>query len=392
MATVCVASVRYLLDFRLWEVVTKYLSEYCTQGERAKSVSTLKIAYSVDFGTGVLAFGVAVVGAPLAERFLNHPDLAPFIFLAAIASFLETINGTSSAVLRVFDRFKWLSAAQVCRGVTGLASVGGVLLLGGGLQLVLLAAIVTAGVWSVLLSSFAYKTLQYELEGFWSDGKISLLRDRLGEMGGFLFHTNMNAMWKMIINQLDVLILGRYRGAEEVGIYSLAKNLVSVLAKLHDPLYYSVYPEITKLWAKGDVGVFSRFLKRLTWLTLIVFGSITVCMVLGARLFVVLATGPEYLPAVTTMSIMIWGTTISCVFTWARPTIIAVGRPGVANVAGAVGATTVLVFSLLLVPSFGYIASAALLVWHAAIAHLIVLGGSYRHIRRVRAVGEGARR
>jgi len=143
-----------------------------------------------------------------------------------------------------------------------------------------------------------------------------------------------------------------------VGYFKLAKNFVTVLAKLHDPIYNGVFPEISKLWALGDVRQFNCFLKKLT----LIMGSIFIPLGLGVfflcGLVIRWTVGPDFAPAALAVQIMVWGVTLASVFTWTRPTIIAMGKPEIGHLAGMLGALLYLGLSLVVVPMGGYVGTA----------------------------------
>ena len=382
LVTTYVATIRQLVDFRVWETVIKYVSEFWVQGDTARAMATVKLAYWIDFLTGVLAFGIAVLGAPLAAKFLHQPLLTELAWIVALSSLFATINGTSSAILRVFDRFKWISIGEVVGGGVSLGLVGLMVLLGYGLRGIVMASVMTALVVTAVFSFFSLKVIRSNMWHVRREGKISLLRARFREMAWFLFHTNLSAFWGMIIRRFDILILGHFRSSTEVGYFKLAKNFVSLIAKIHDPLYNSIFPEISKLWALGDVKKFNRFLKKLTLITSSIFIPLALGMFLLSGLVIRWTVGTQFAPAALAIRIMIWGITIGCVFTWARPTVIAIGMPVLGNIAGAVGAITVLILAFALVPSYGYVASSSLAVLNYIVGNLILIGGYTHHLHR----------
>ena len=132
-----VMAVNQLLDFRVWETVIKYVSEFWVKGERERAWATVKLAYWIDFLTGVFAFLVAVLAAPLAASLLHRSEIASLASIFALKLLFSTINGTSRAILRVFDKFKWISVQVVIQSATMLGLVASALFAGYGIKEVL---------------------------------------------------------------------------------------------------------------------------------------------------------------------------------------------------------------------------------------------------------------
>ena len=373
LITTYVMAVNQLLDFRVWETVIKYVSEFWVKGDKTRAWATVKFAYWIDFLTGVLAFLIAVLAAPLAASLLHRSEIAGLASIFALKLLFSTINGTSGAILRVFDKFKWISIQVVIQAAITLGLVASVLFAGYGIKEVLVAYIISAFVGTLIFSYFSLKIIHSNMWDVRKKGRISLLRGRFREIGWFLFHTNVGAFWGMFIRQFDVLILGHFRSATEVGYFKMAKHFVLLIGKIYDPLYSSLFPEISKLWALGDVKKFNRFLKKLTFITISIFVPFGLVMFLFCAIVIDLTVGPEFGSSVLSIRIMTWGITIACVFVWARPTVIAIGKPIIGNIAGMINAFLFLLVSLLLVSKYGYVASSAIFL-------LPFISGSIIHI------------
>lgn len=353
-----VMAVNQLLDFRVWETVIKYVSEFWVNDEKARAWAMIKLAYWIDLLTGVFAFSVAVLAAPLAASLLHRSEIASLAGILAFKLLFSTVNGTSGAILRVFDKFRWISIQNVSQAAITLGLVASVLLVGYGLKELLVAYIVSAFVGTLIYLYFSFKVIRSNMRSVRREGNIFLLRSRFREIGWFLFHTNINAFWGMFIRQFDVLILGHFRGANEVAYFKMAKNFTQLVGKVHDPLYKSIFPEITKLWLAGDIRKFTHFLKKLTVITSSIFLFIALGMFSLCGIVINMTVGSEFAPSVLSVRIMLWGITVGCIFTWARPMVIAIGKPQIGNLTSFIGACFFFIFSLFFVPIWGHLGTA----------------------------------
>ena len=71
----------------------------------------------------------------------------------------------------------------------------------------------------------------------------------------------------LIYTQTDKIMLGSMLGNEEVGIYSIAVNLMQVLAILITPIQVSIFPKMLKLYKKNYKEYYNFYLKLNTVVT-----------------------------------------------------------------------------------------------------------------------------
>jgi O-antigen/teichoic acid export membrane protein len=64
----------------------------------------------------------------------------------------------------------------------------------------------------------------------------------------FVGHSSLRATLKVASRRLDVLLLGHYRSAADVGLYQAALRLAQVLEELTDPLYFAAFPQLARSW------------------------------------------------------------------------------------------------------------------------------------------------
>lgn len=232
--------VNQFVDFRVWEMTTKYLSDFWMKGDRERTLATVKLSYLIDFLSGVVAFLIVILGLPLVSRFVfSEPVAGELVVLFALSLLFATVNGAGQAILRVFDEFQRLAAWRVAVSAARLTLVASALLAGLGLEGILIAYSVSALAGALGLLYCSIKVVKALMGG--RNGSISLLRGRYREIGLFLLHTNMGTFWGSIIKNLDVMLLGYFWGTAEVGYLKMAKTYVSQLARITNPLYYSLF-------------------------------------------------------------------------------------------------------------------------------------------------------
>ena len=111
-----------------------------------------------------------------------------------------------------------------------------------------------------------------------------------GITGGLNF---LSLRFRLTSRELDMLIVGGVLGEAAAGLFKVAKQLSSILAKLTDPLYAAVYPELAKLWANARYVDFERIILRsgalcgggglLVFLGFALFGEEIIAWTVGAE-------------------------------------------------------------------------------------------------------------
>ena len=97
--------------------------------------------------------------------------------------------------------------------------------------------------------------------------------------------------------QFDTLLIGKFYSAELVGIYQIVKEIANILAKLVDPIYQSIYPNLASLLAsKKKLETKQMTIKISSYLTFAVF-IFYVLFGLFGQLAVDIVFGKEFLYA-----------------------------------------------------------------------------------------------
>jgi O-antigen/teichoic acid export membrane protein len=300
------------------------------------------------------------------------------VALYALGLLFATVDGTGLGVLRVFDKFMELSLWQIGVALLKFLLVVAALLMGWQLEGVLVAFAVTALAGALGLLYLVGKTVKATLGA--RRARIGVLRESYKELAHSLFHISVGSFWGTISRNLDVLLLGWMHNSTQVGYYKMAKTFVLQLALVTDPLYYALFPELTKMWARGNVGAYNRFIKNVT----LVAGAV---MVAGALVFSLLApwfvtwtVGEAFLPSVPAMRIMVWGVVIAVALVWNRPTIIAIGKPQTGHLISLTKLGVYLLASWITVPRWGYIGTSWVFVLSYVYVHAGLTWGYLWHL------------
>jgi O-antigen/teichoic acid export membrane protein len=377
-----VTIVNQIIDFRISEAATKYISEFWVKQEHEKVMATVKLCYLVDAGTGMLAFLLVTLSADLAARLILHiPFAGSLIILYAIKLLFSTVEATSTSLLLVYGRFSWVSYYTSFLAVVQLLSIALLLFLGYGLEGVLVAYITSAFVSGIVLLALVARLMRREALLRYMRAPISLISSRWKEIASFLITTNLNESFTLFTKNIDILILGYFRTTTEVGYYRLSKSLIHGFSIVTTPVYRVLFPQLSKLWSSQRYKDFSQTIRRFTVLMTLIILPVTLLVALGASLLISVTAGKAFLPAAPFLRIMLAGVLVSSIFCWVRPALLSMGKPGVLTSTNGFLALTLLVLSLFLVPLYGAYGSAILYLYPIMLGHVVALI-AYMHYRR----------
>lgn len=210
---------------------------------------------------GGVLFGTLFLTAPLVAGFFNQPQLVPLVRLAS-TSFLIAPLGQQFEVLLARDlRFKPLALVDIGAAGTALLVAISVALTGGGATSLVWGQLAAATVKASLLGAFGMRQHPIGLHFMYKDVK-TYLSFGLYQMG------------ERIVNyasaRVDVILIGRYLGADVLGVYSLAYQLVLMpLARINPILTRVALP----VFAKRQMNDYLRrgYLELVKLLSILVF-------------------------------------------------------------------------------------------------------------------------
>ena len=369
LLTLVVAYVRIvnsLLDFRVWESVVKYVGEFIEKNESDHALSMIKFSYIVDFLTGLIAFLVSISLASMANDILiKSPDGFELILIFSFSLILATVNSTSGALFRVFDKFKTIVFLKLSGSVFKLGSVLIALYLGYGIKGVLFAYVALSFFDFVLTQIVVHRILKDKGLDGWLSARVGLLSHRMREITWFLLNTSFNATL-MIANEgkIAVLILGYFFSSEASGLYRVARSVIKVIGRITDPLYEAIFP---KLVSFSTLNLYGRLVEMIKFSVTSLFKFIVpvlIIVLLFTEQLIGLIFGEQYITSANTMRVLAIAVLFTASTFWLTPLLLAIGRPGLRTAISTVKILTYVALLLILAPKYSYLG--------AGVAYLIV--------------------
>ena len=374
---------------RAWETVIKFMTKYSAQGDHAKVRAIVKLGYLVDGVTGIAVFILLIIAAePAANLLIGDPAAESVLRISAVSVLLLIPIGTSSALLRVADRFDWIAFQSAGLALLQLLTIAVALALDLGIWGVVIASVIASAVDGLSMLYLA-KTVSRVI-GVVSvrSAHVRVLRADMNEIIRFAVPTNISGWFRLIQRRVDILIIGYVLGPREVGFYRIARSITNMLGFAVFPLYVTSYPTFTRLWHKGQLRKLLNIALQMTGIASAVsLVGLVIILVFGA-LIIRNTVGAEYLPALNVIGWLGLGTAIASATVVGQPLLLAMGKAMHALVAIGAAALVQLAVLLILLPEFGIVAAgiavlASYLVWTS----VVILG--VKHLYRVEEYESG---
>ena len=399
--------VNRLASFRMSELVIKYIGMYTEEKDHAQAAAVFKIACTAEIMASILAFVLVILLAPLAAQWLaKDPGMTGWFMLYAFIILANLIAESSTGLMQIFNRYRSIAILSVWGSLVTLVGVAlvfiyfQVLSITGWAQInvdsfpdliaffrttklsssfftgaqdtvanavqavpaILVAYILGKIVNAVGLTGMALHTASSEWGKGWWKTPISILRPQARELVNFAVSTNLSASLSLINKDAEALWISLFRSPTETGYYRTALSLINLVQLPVSPLPQATYPELSREVARRNWRGVSDILRRGSFLS----GSFSLVIsvilaLLGQQLILLLYKDPGFLPAYPALMILLPGFLIANTFFWNRIALLAFGRPDFPTKLNLVLAIAKIGGIFLLVPRYGYLASAALL-------------------------------
>lgn len=368
-----VSNIHRLLSFRMSELVVKYLGAYIPNEDRARAGALVKAAAFAEGLTSLAAFAILMLVAPLAAKFIVRQSWTVDLFrLYGLVLLANLLFETASGVLHSFKRFNRVSQINLAQSLLTAGLIFLAFLRQGDMLDVLLAYLVGKVVASGALYVVAWRTLQRELGAGWWRAPLSLLPTRQ-ELVHFAFNTNLQGTVNLIVRDSETLLITWLRSPVEAGYFKIAQGVINLVMLPIEPFIATTYAEIARTIGQQQYALTKRLLKRVSAIS----GSWTLAAGGGLALLgwwlVPLVYGHKYAPAYPALLALLVGYGLANSANWNRPLLLALGMPGFPLLVSALVGSVKTVLTVLVTPTGGYVAEAAILSAYLAVSVGIIL-------------------
>lgn len=283
-----------VFNFQSWQAIIKYGTD-CIERRRPEDFKRLiKFGTLLDSGSALLGAAIAALGVYwFAQRQQWSTDIA---LMATLYSLTIAVNvvGTPTAILRLYDKFKWIAMQRTI--VAGIKMIA----------VIIVFKFTKGALWTFLLIWMVMRVIEflsivalgwYELfnQGFHRTlaSKARGVANKFPGLWKFVISTNLSSSVRLGVKEVDVLIVGGIIGPAMAGIYQIAKQFCNIANRFTDPFQQAIYPDLAKLWTNGMWKKFKKFVIRIgilsglgglvTWLFFVVAGDFIIQIVVGEK-------------------------------------------------------------------------------------------------------------
>jgi|SRR3989344_981591 len=349
-----VHTIQEFFNLNLGTAFIKFGAEYKSSNNISKLGALLKGCFILAGITALASITFIVLASFFAyDIFISKPGLRGYIQVYAIAASISFFDYLSVSLLKLYFKFRLNSVIKICLDLTELAVTATVVYLFPGNLPVLFTAVV---------GTLVLKGIVYNGAALWEmrDVIIRHLRAGLSEINedrsritGFVVNNSASRTLHTLIFSGDILLLGALAGPVEAGYYAIAKKLAFAVLRLTDPMTHSIYPQLATLVAQRSYSSVKVMLKKVSSMFALVIAAIFV-LVLGMNEWIMtFIYGEEYLPASTTLTILVAASGVSAVFFWSTSLIFSLGRVDVRLKAYLLALILGGSIAWLLIPSYG---------------------------------------
>lgn len=379
--TLFTSVINKLISFRMNELVIKYVGDYTARNDTRRAAAVYKVASLTEAVSSLIAFALFVVLAPLgAQLFAKNPATRDWFLIYGVIILGNLFFESSLGLLQYFDQFSRIAKIQIAQSAFTLFLIVIVFLLRGGVIEVLVAYMLGKILYAGLISAYALLEAHRQWGRGWWRARLSLLKDQRRDLARFAISTNLSASINLVNKDSELLWVSALRTPVEAGYYKLALALANIALLPVAPLPQATYPELSRESAQGNWDNVRYVLRQGSRL-----GFLYTSMVVAGLIFLgnwVIRTfyGAEFLPAYPALIIMLFGFLIANTFYWNRTALLALNRPDYPTKVNLSAALVKIVLALLLIPRYGYIASAGLLAGYYAFSIGLNVRKVYREL------------
>jgi O-antigen/teichoic acid export membrane protein len=243
-----------LCAFQSWQALIKFGAASLQNNNKAQFSGYVKMAFALDVAGAWLGAVVAVSGAFFLSERMGWDGNVRAMMIVAGAALVFNTTGAATAILRLFDRFRWITYQQGATALLGFLTAGAAYFAGYGPQGFVIAAAFTMAVGNLTLLFMGLLVLHRD--GYRVHASAPLTNKR--EFFRFSGWTYLSSTVDIPVKQLDVVLASSLISVEAAGIYKLIKQVAQVLNYFTDAVYRAVYPQFAALIAGGELKLAIR--------------------------------------------------------------------------------------------------------------------------------------
>jgi O-antigen/teichoic acid export membrane protein len=324
--------------------IVKYVAEFKEDKEKLNIFVSCGIVNSAFFGAiaGTILFALSSVLANL----FNMPELTDFIKIIALSLPFLVVNDTLLGLLNGLREMKYYSLRTVIHSSLILGFTILLVSIGFGIEGAVLALFLSE-VGTLFLLIFIFISRDYFC--FVIRDYVKTTKE-LVKFASQLFLAN--AAW-MANTNADKLLVGYFLMDTDLGIYAIALAIASGLLVIPGAIGTITYPAIAEYHGKGQHEAIEILVNKSMKYSLVILSILGISIIVFSKDIILLLLTPEFLPAVTPLTILTLGIIFFGSWGAVGSTFSSVGRADITWKICSVDLVVGVSLDVLLIPSFG---------------------------------------
>lgn len=261
-----------------WKAVLTFGQKIIDQGDNERFRRLTGFLIRLDTCAVLVALAVAFLLMGPMARFLGWPAdvvaIAPYYTLILIV----TVPSTPIGLLRLYDKVTAIAARHAINSTIRLIGAVWVYLADGGIVDLAIVWGLAAGLSALFVYVEALR--QCWIKDLWPRlfGGFETASLGIANLWRFIGVTNLSAFLENAVGHVSVLFIGGAIGATEVALYSIARQITGTLSKASSILSPVIFPEISRLEARGERSSLIKLLSRMIFYSAIFLSSVVVVL------------------------------------------------------------------------------------------------------------------
>lgn len=285
-----------VFSFDTWQAVIKFGSEFQARRDVDGLRAIGSFAFVFDASSAIAAGTVGLLLLFFFPRLIGLPETEFAAAAVYTATLFIQLPGAPIGVLRLYDKFHWLTAITVGEAAARLAASGVMFMLHAPLSAYLysFAAILVAAngarvAASMVLLRSATGSLQFS--------RIADLRRVSRQFLRFSSGSWITGTLNVTRRDGTTLIIAALLGPAGAGLYGVAVRLVRPIRDLAELLRQAIFPDLSRLIADGNHASLAQVVRRILLRTVPLAVAITLGGILAGDIALRTIVGVEYADA-----------------------------------------------------------------------------------------------
>ena len=325
----------------------KYVAEFKDDRTKINQIVSSGVITSLFLGIGFIA--LFYFSSSLFAGLFNMPELSGLLKLLSPVFPFALVGGALLGLLNGIREMKKFAEATILQSVLMVIITVVLIYYGFG---------VAGAVIGILLSSFGNCLFLIFVSRKYFEFTFSAYASTTKKLLSFSWKLVAGNAINMINYQADIILIGYFLTATDVGYYAIAVALSKFFWIIPSAIQTITYPTTSEYWANNNHSALQTMIDKSMKYTACMLLPIGLGVGFFAKDIITTIFGAEFIYSVVPLLILIIGTTIFGVVRSIGGSMTGMGRPDIGLKLVCISATVNIVLNVLLIPHYGVIGAA----------------------------------